>query len=125
MPSASEWTKLVVDISEARNNFGWGNAGDVLRIDLGDKVSQEVKLRRIAVYNGKDNTERGVEIEADDSFSVTGTVGGIVINSSKRQMFTIHNVTGVAVRKINVEGVSYIPMTSGIYIVNGKKVVVR
>lgn len=125
MPSASEWTKLVVDISEARNNFGWGNAGDVLRIDLGDKVSQEVKLRRIAVYNGKDNTESGVEIEADDSFSVTGTVGGIVINSSKRQMFTIHNVTGVAVRKVNVEGVSYIPMTSGIYIVNGKKVVVR
>ena len=97
----------------------------MLRIDLGDKVSQEVKLRRIAVYNGKDNTVSVEEIEAEDSFSVTGTVGGIVINSSDRQMFTIHNVTGVAVRKVNVEGVSYIPMTSGIYIVNGKKVVVR
>ena len=125
MPSSSEWKKVIVDFADIREQYGWGFAGDVLRIDIGDKVSQEIQIRDLAVFNGNEGTVDVEELEQDGSFSVYGTAGGIMIESSFKQPFAIFNLQGIRLNRIEVEGTKFVPLTSGIYIVNGKKVIVK
>ena len=125
MPSSSEWKKVIVDFADIREQYGWGFSGDVLRIDIGDKVSQEIQIRDLAVFNGNEGTVDVEELEQDGSFSVYGTVGGIMIESSFKQPFAIFNLQGIRLNRIEVEGTKFVPLTSGIYIVNGKKVIVK
>ena len=125
MPQRSEWTPVIIDIADMRDAYGWGNAGDLLRIDLGDKVGQEVKIRRLKVYDGKTSDVETIKPNGDDSFIVTGTVGGVTIRSNQRQSFAIYNIMGAKLRQIDVEGSTFVPLNAGIYIVNRKKVIVR
>lgn len=125
MPSSSDWKKVVVDFADIRKAYGWGYAGDLLRIDIGNSVSQKICIRNLLVYNGDEGASEVEELKPVDTFSVYGTAGGIMIKSTSKQPFSIFNLYGVRLRRIEVEGSRFVPLTSGMYIVNGKKVIVR
>lgn len=57
--------------------------------------------------------------------SVRSSDGGIVVTAQRSTLVTIHSVTGVNVWNNHVHGSTTIQLSSGIYIVNGQKVVVR
>ncbi len=125
MPASDEWRKVVLDISAMRSAYGWGYAGQRLRIDLGNIVGAGIDLSRVAIYNGDNGTVGVDEISpVDDTFVVRGIRGGVVITSGAKQTFTIYNVVGVMVKQLEFEGETVVSLAPGVYIVNGNKVVV-
>lgn len=124
MPAAADWTKVVVDIEEARKAFGWGYTGDVLRIDLGNIIGSSIQLRKISINNNAEQST-DVQIVETGGWAVYGTVGGAVIVSDTKQSFDIFNVAGVLIRRIDAQGQTFVSLSPGIYIIGGKKVAVR
>lgn len=57
--------------------------------------------------------------------NVTPREGGVVIASEKKQNFLIYTVDGKCVFNEMVQGVHFVPMPAGIYVVDGKKIVVK
>ena len=124
MPATSEWTPVILDISQKRKEYGWGYAGDRLRLTLGKKVGVTVNLRRLAIYDGTSNTVDVNDITTPTDFSVRGVRGGAIITSSTPRTFTIYNIAGVIVNRLDVEGETLVSLDPGVYIINGVKVVV-
>ena len=122
MPATSEWKPVILDISQKRGEYGWGYAGNRLRLTLGNKVGATVNLRRLAIYNGDSSVDVS-DIATPATFSVRGVRGGAVITSSTPRSFTIHNIAGAIVSRLDVEGETLVPLDPGVYIVNGTKVV--
>ena len=50
---------------------------------------------------------------------------GIVVRSEKRQNVTVYNMLGVCMFQREIEGEQTISLPDGIYIVNGKKIIVK
>ncbi|GEM_PF-137477 len=124
MPATSEWTPVILDISQKRKEYGWGYAGNRLRLTLGKKVGATVSLRRLAIYDGNSQTVDVNDIATPATFSVRGVRGGVVITSSVPRTFTIYNIAGIIVNRLDVEGETLVSLDPGVYIVNGTKVVV-
>lgn len=124
MPATSEWTPVILDISQKRKEYGWGYAGDRLRLTLGKKVGVTINLRRLAIYDGTSNTVDVNDIATPTDFSVRGVRGGAIITSSTPRTFTIYNIAGVIVNRLDVEGETLVSLDPGVYIINGVKVVV-
>ena len=49
IPAATEWTKMQVDISGAKEGFDWGYAGDFLRFDFGTQSGVTFYVRNIHI----------------------------------------------------------------------------
>lgn len=60
-----------------------------------------------------------------DGLRVNVVDGGLTAQSEKPQNMMIYNVNGVLVREVMVKGEVHIMLPSGIYIVNGRKLVIR
>ena len=60
-----------------------------------------------------------------DGLRVNVVDGGLTAQSEKPQNMMIYNVNGVLVREVMVKGEAHIVLPSGIYIVNGRKLVIR
>ena len=60
--------------------------------------------------------------EADE---VTPREGGVTIASEAKQTFRIYDLSGKCVFNELVQGVHFIPMPAGVYIANGKKIIVK
>ena len=60
-----------------------------------------------------------------DGLRVNVVDGGLTAQSEKPQNMMIYNVNGVLVRDVMVKGEVHIVLPSGIYIVNGRKLVIR
>ena len=57
--------------------------------------------------------------------SVTPRDGGVTIASEAKQTFRIYDLNGRCVFNEQVQGVHFIPMSPGVYVVDGKKIVVK
>lgn len=79
------------------------------------------------VVNGGGTTGIGsITGTEDNGFSVKGGNGMIYVNAGKAQKVNVYTVGGSLVKSSTVEaGSASIPVASGMYIVNGKKVVVK
>lgn len=124
MPATNEWKEIVLDIAEARKSYGWGYAGDVLRIDPGYTIGAEIQIQSLTINNRAEITT-GVEETTDDSWSLCATNGGVIVNTNSPKAFTFFNLQGIPVANVNVDGQQFIPLATGMYIVNGKKIIVR
>ena len=123
MPATSEWKEVKLDISGKRNEYGWGYAGNRLRLTLGNNVNASISLRNIVIDD--DNKPSEVEeIGTDDTFTVSGTQGGLIISTTTPQEFTIYNLPGIAVMRVKVDTENFVSLPQGMYIVNSKKVIV-
>lgn len=47
----TEWAQYRLPIANYRNDFGWGNRGDRLRLDFGNASGVTIKLRGIQIYS--------------------------------------------------------------------------
>ncbi|MBR4857452.1 MAG: hypothetical protein IKU94_12600 [Bacteroidaceae bacterium] len=108
MDAASEWTPYYIDLRQARSEWKWGNGTDHwLRWDVtnGGAFSMDIRHIRVITY---------AEMEANG-----GSVGieGIVAGES--------TATGVANGIFNLSGQRVSKPTKGLYIINGKKVLVK
>ena len=125
IPAATnEWTPISVDIAAARSNFGWGYAGNRLRMDFGNVIGNTVQLRYPTIYNG-DEPVSGIKTVLPTDCSIYGTIGGIFFKTNSARRFTVYNIMGIPVRNVNVDGEAFTALARGIYIVDGKKVIVR
>ena len=66
----------------------------------------------------------GVEAFTYDDFSVEAVSGGLRLKSEKPHPLTIYNLQGHKVAHVNVCGAEMINLPAGIYIVDGKKMLV-
>lgn len=123
MPASSEWKEVVLDISAKRKEFGWGYAGNRLRLTFGNNVNASINLRNMVIYNGQPIVSVE-DIDSSTTFVVRGMRGGISLSCIERQHFTIYDMTGRVVTRIDVEGETFVPLTPGVYIINGKKAIV-
>ena len=123
MPASSDWKHIVINIDDMRKELGWGYAGDALRLDFGDVIGADFQIQTL-VINYDEKTTDSPEIP-EDNFTICGTVGGVIINSTEKQLFAIYNTLGVNIRKMEIEGEAFVSLLPGLYIVNGKKVVVK
>ena len=108
MAAAGEWTPYYIDLRQARSEWKWGNGTDHwLRWDVtnGGAFSMDVRHIRVITY---------AEMEANG-----GTVGieGIVAGDN--------TATGVANGIFNLSGQRVQKPVKGLYIINGKKVLVK
>lgn len=89
---ATEWTTYSIDITETVSSFGWGNAGDNLRFDVGvnSGVVMQIKDIRIEVKSAPAG-------EVDPS-AVQTFVGG---NEEISELNRKHTRTGYYLRKFN------------------------
>lgn len=63
---------------------------------------------------------------ADNYLAVSGQRGRLVVNLGKKQMINVYDLTGKCIfSKLLEQGVSEIPLASGIYVVGKKKVMVE
>ncbi|MGM9833633.1 MAG: DUF5722 domain-containing protein [Candidatus Limisoma sp.] len=124
MPATSEWTPVTIDLTNLRNTYGWGLAGNRLRLDFGSAKGNTINVRYLTIYNG-DAPVSSVDTIADSGYRIYGTTGGIVFKSNGNRTFTIYNVMGMPVRHISVADEAFVSLSRGIYIVDGSKVVVR
>lgn len=123
MPATSEWKEVKLDISGKRNEYGWGYAGNRLRLTLGNNVNASISLRNIVIDDDNKSSEVE-EIGTDDTFTVSGTQGGLIISTTTPQVFTIYNLPGIAVMRVKVDTENFVSLPQGMYIVNSKKVIV-
>ena len=108
MAATGEWTRYYIDLRQARSEWKWGNGTDHwLRWDVtnGGAFSMDIRHIRVITY---------AEMEANG-----GSVGieGIVAGES--------TATGVANGIFNLSGQRVSKPTKGLYIINGKKVLVK
>ncbi|MCI5782774.1 MAG: hypothetical protein MR030_00145, partial [Bacteroidales bacterium] len=106
-----------------RTEYGWGYAGNRLRLTLGNNVNASISLRNIVIDDDNKSSEVE-EIGTDDTFTVSGTQGGLIISTTTPQVFTIYNLPGIAVMRVKVDTENFVSLPQGIYIVNSKKVIV-
>ena len=66
----------------------------------------------------------GVEAFAHDDFSVESTTGGLRLKSEKPRTVTIFSLNGHRVAHLNVCGEEQVRLPKGLYIVEGKKMIV-
>lgn len=80
IPAAADWTTHTIDIAASIAQLGWGNAGDILRFDVGVHGDREIKIRNIQI----------VETAASSSDEVETFVGGRdeISNNSRRNTRT-------------------------------------
>ena len=124
MPATSEWTPVTIDLTNLRNTYGWGLAGNRLRLDFGSAKGNTINVRYLTIYNG-DKPVSSVDALPRGGLSIVGTVGGAWIRTDSRCSVTFFNVTGSAVRTVESDGNTFVSLARGIYIVDGKKVIVR
>ncbi len=108
MAATGEWTPYYIDLRQARSEWKWGNGTDHwLRWDVtnGGAFSMDIRHIRVITY---------AEMEANG-----GSVGieGIVAGES--------TATGVANGIFNLSGQRVQKPVKGLYIINGKKVLVK
>ena len=108
MAATGEWTRYYIDLRQARSEWKWGNGTDHwLRWDVtnGGAFSMDIRHIRVITY---------AEMEANG-----GSVGieGIVAGES--------TATGVANGIFNLSGQRLQKPVKGLYIINGKKVLVK
>ncbi|MGK6350058.1 RagB/SusD family nutrient uptake outer membrane protein [Parapedobacter sp. DT-150] len=49
IPASADWTTHTIDIGPSVGTFGWGNAGDVIRFDLGAASGKNINIRNIRI----------------------------------------------------------------------------
>ncbi len=86
IPAASEWTPYTIDLSSAVTQFGFGNAGDFLRFDLGGTANVTIQIRNLQL-----NTKSTPSTVA----TYVGAAEGILQTDQK------HTRTGYYLRKYN------------------------
>ena len=64
-------------------------------------------------------------IESTSEVKCESSEGGIVITCESPVHVNIFNLAGCCIRSVDVEGSMYVSLPAGLYIVAGKKVVVR
>ncbi|MGM9800763.1 MAG: DUF5722 domain-containing protein [Candidatus Limisoma sp.] len=124
MPATSEWTPVTIDLTNLRNTYGWGLAGNRLRLDFGSAKGNTINVRYLTIYND-DEPVSSVDTLHRSGATVIGTVGGAWIRTDSRCSVTFFNITGSAVRTVEADGNTFVSLARGIYIVDGRKVVVR
>lgn len=78
------------------------------------------------VVNGGNTTGINTTVADANAFNVKGGNGAVIVTTGKAQKVSIYTVGGSLVKASNIEaGTVTIPVGSGVYIVNGKKVVVK
>ena len=106
LPAAAEWTKIYFDITAARETWNWGAQANTLRWAMTTNRNQTIQARRILPI-----TKAQMEAEGG-SFVETGIEHIAEVQTGRTGIYTI---TGIRVEK----------PTRGLYIINGKKVLVR
>jgi hypothetical protein len=106
LPAAAEWTKIYFDITAARETWNWGAQANTLRWAMTTNRNQTIQARRILPI-----TKAQMEAEGG-SFVETGIERIAEVQTGRTGIYTI---TGIRVEK----------PTRGLYIINGKKVLVR
>lgn len=88
----------------------------------------ETRIKTLDEKYGFDPTTVGInDAKAEAYFSVTGGKGCLAIQCGKAQEATIYNMAGAMVRRVSLhEGLNAVNgLAAGIYVVNGKKVIVE
>ena len=108
LEAASEWTRVFVDIAQAKREWNWGTATDNwMRWDLASNGTFTVNVRHMQIITK-------AEMEAMGGQTINDGIADVIMeNVETPAIFTIQ---GVRVSE---------PLQKGIYIVNGKKVLVR
>ena len=66
----------------------------------------------------------GVEAFSYEDLSVESVSGGLLLRSEKPHALTIYNIQGHRMAHVNVCGEEMVKLPAGIYIVDGKKMLV-
>lgn len=86
------------------------------------------KAYKLGILDENGNEVTGINSveDAADEFTVNGGNGAISINADKAQNVKVYTVGGALVKSVDVEaGATSLPVSAGMYIVNGNKVVVK
>lgn len=54
IPRSSTWKEMSVDLHQAMVDFGWGKAGNTMRLDLGLQSGKTIELRNLRMSTGSD-----------------------------------------------------------------------
>ena len=105
LPASTEWKKAYFDITEARQTWNWGAKASTLRWAISNNQSQTLQARYVRVISKAQMDAEG------------GTFTGIstVSDDTAVKHTGIYTITGIRVEK----------PTRGLYIINGKKVLVK
>lgn len=92
------------------------------------KAPNAAKSYKMGILDENDNDVTGISSveNAAGEFTVNGGNGAISINADKAQTVKVYTVGGALVKSADVEaGATSLPVSAGMYIVNGNKVVVK
>lgn len=92
------------------------------------KAPNAAKAYKLGILDENGNEVTGISSveNAADEFTVNGGNGAISINADKAQNVKVYTVGGALVKSVDVEaGATSLPVSAGMYIVNGNKVVVK
>ena len=105
LPASTEWKKAYFDITEARQTWNWGAKASTLRWAISNNQSQTLQARYVRVISKAQMDAEG------------GTFTGIstISDDTAVKHTGIYTITGIRVEK----------PTRGLYIINGKKVLVK
>ncbi len=126
MPATDEWKHIVIDIADMRREFGWGYAGNVLRLDFANNIGSNIRIQSLYINDSDDTCDNAEEFtDLHNTWNMFGTTGGVNIVSESPRPFIIYNTIGIPVARVTVEGRKFVPLPRGIYLSHGKKLIVN
>ena len=57
MPATDEWKHIVIDIADMRREFGWGYAGNVLRLDFANNIGSNIRIQSLYINDSDDTCD--------------------------------------------------------------------
>ena len=110
-------------LNQSVGNGSWAANADVSHV-------YETRFDWIRVYQkeGQENTDGTVGInsaERESSLSIRPLPGGVHLSSDRPTQVNVFDLSGRCLYQIQTEGSTQLPLTQGIYLVNGKKILVR
>lgn len=63
--NSANWKSFSIDVKEQMGRYDWGNNGDLLRIDLGDKKGVDIKLKNIRFRSRNKEEEEAAQKRED------------------------------------------------------------
>lgn len=125
MPATDQWCHIAIPIETPRRDFGWGYAGDILRIDPGNNIGTNLQIKSLYISHSNSTTDaHTIEIPENEQIRLYSTQGGLCIDTNTPQTVNIYNLMGIRVATTYINGTTFIPLPTGIYIANGKKIII-
>lgn len=109
-------------------NQSVGNGSWAAHADVNHTYEFFIDWVRVYQKKGMENTDGLVgihDVYADDNLDVSVVKGGIQLQTATSTLVKVHDLQGRCLYAQNVDGTAFVRLNTGVYLVNGKKMLVH